>query len=283
MDETPEERAGGGSPTRRDLLRLGLLLPVAGCAPARTSARPQRPSASTTDVRPAQTSAATPAHPVAGAAGPSSGPSGRAGLSGPGPAVEVGTGPRSRPQVALTFHGAGDAATARAVLAELQRGDARATVLAVGTWLQEQPLSARRVLDGGHELGNHTLHHLPMRRLSAAEAYAEIDGGAKVLRRLSRSAGHWFRASGTQHTTPIIRRAAWRAGYAQCLSYDVDSLDWTDPGAAAIVRTTLRAVRPGSIVSLHLGHSGTVAALPPLLAGLASRGLHPVTVSELLA
>jgi len=41
-------------------------------------------------------------------------------------------------------------------------------------------------------------------------------------------------------------------------------------------------VRPGSIVSLHLGHPGTVAALPQILAGLASRELLPVTLSRLL-
>jgi hypothetical protein len=44
----------------------------------------------------------------------------------------------------------------------------------------------------------------------------------------------------------------------------------------------LDAVRPGSIVSLHLGHAGTVEALPHLLERLARRGLRAVTVSTLL-
>jgi hypothetical protein len=42
-------------------------------------------------------------------------------------------------------------------------------------------------------------------------------------------------------------------------------------------------VRPGSIVSLHFGHSGTVTALPAILRGLASRALHPVTLTALLS
>lgn len=184
--------------------------------------------------------------------------------------------------MALTFHGAGDRATALAVLSELEHAAARATVLAVGTWLEAQPTMARRVLDGGHELGNHTQRHRPMRRLSYGQAVAEIEGCATALTKLTGRRGEWFRASGTQHTTLTIRRAAWAAGYPTCLSYDVDSLDWTDPGAAAVVRTTLKAARPGSIVSLHLGHHGTIAALAPLIAGLHDRGLRPVTVSELL-
>jgi len=63
----------------------------------------------------------------------------------------------------------------------------------------------------------------------------------------------------------------------------VDSLDYTDPGPGAVVSTVLGSARPGSIVSLHLGHSGTVTVLPAIVHGLASRGLRPVTLTDLLS
>jgi peptidoglycan/xylan/chitin deacetylase (PgdA/CDA1 family) len=184
--------------------------------------------------------------------------------------------------VALTFHGAGPASIARAVLGELGRGGAAATVLAVGSWLEADQAAAHLVLDDGHEIGNHTEHHLPMRGLSARVAREEIIGCSKALRRITGSPGRWFRASGTQHTTATIRAAAAAAGYDTCLSYDVDSLDWQDPPPAQISVTVMAHVRPGSIISMHLGHSGTIAALPPLLDALAVARLRPVTVSELL-
>jgi peptidoglycan/xylan/chitin deacetylase (PgdA/CDA1 family) len=62
----------------------------------------------------------------------------------------------------------------------------------------------------------------------------------------------------------------------------VDPLDYTDPGPDAIVASLARQVRPGSIVSLHLGHPGTAAALPAVLAHLHDRGLVAVTASDLL-
>ena len=62
----------------------------------------------------------------------------------------------------------------------------------------------------------------------------------------------------------------------------MDSLDWTDPGPAAIRATVAASVRPGSVVSLHLGHAGTLAALPDVLTDLHRRGLRPVTASTLL-
>lgn len=252
---------------RRALLRAGLLaLATAGCAgPVRRAA--QRARAATTTSTPSSSSAP-----------PSATASAR-----PQVATEVGHGPRTLTTVALTFHGAGDPAIAKAVLGELEKAHARATVMAVGSWLEAQPKMARRVLDGGHELGNHTLNHRPMRRLGADTAYREIAGCASILHRLTGSQGRWFRPSGTQHTTAVIRRAAALAGYDHCLSYDVDSLDWTDPGPSVIERTVLGAAKGGSVVSMHLGHQGTVTALPHIIEGLARRGLRPVTVSELLA
>ena len=44
----------------------------------------------------------------------------------------------------------------------------------------------------------------------------------------------------------------------------------------------LDAVRPGCIVSMHLGRPGTAEALPEILDGLRRRGLRAVTVTELL-
>jgi len=211
---------------------------------------------------------------------PAVGPRGDAGAQlGP----QVVHGARHRSQVALTFHGQGPVSMADALLAEAERAGARLTVLAVGTWLGQYPQVAERILRGGHDLGNHTMHHLDIAAMDASSAYAEIAGCAQRLRALTGSIGRWFRPSQTRYPTPLIEREARRAGYQTCVAYDVDSLDYTDPGPDAIVSAVLRSTRPGSIVSMHLGHPGTVTALPAILHGLASRGLRPVTLTDLLS
>jgi peptidoglycan/xylan/chitin deacetylase (PgdA/CDA1 family) len=229
-------------------------------------------------------------HPGSSAAAPSPTASPRADAStqpSAQPSAQLGPqvvhGPRDRPEVALTFHGQGPLSIAEALLAEAERAGARVSVLAVGTWLEQYPQIAQRVLSGGHDLGNHTMHHLDIAAMDAAGAYAEIAGCAQRLRVLTGSAGRWFRPSQTQYATPLIEREARKAGYQTCVSYDVDSLDYTDPGPDAVVSTVLGSVRPGSIVSLHFGHSGTVTALPAILSGLASRKLRPVTLTALLS
>lgn len=200
----------------------------------------------------------------------------------PGQPVQIDHGPRDQPRVALTFHGQGDLAIARTVLAEAERARARVTVLAVGSWLDEHPEMARRILDGGHDLGNHTQRHIDISSMGEAQAYAEITGCAQRLSRLTGSIGTWFRPSRTQYATPLVQRLAVRAGYPHVLSYDVDSLDFTSPGAAAVTRKVAGEIRNGSVVSMHFGYADTVAALPLLLTELDRRGLRAVTTTELL-
>ncbi|MFF2850283.1 polysaccharide deacetylase family protein [Streptomyces sp. NPDC058001] len=262
---------------RRSALRTGAGLAAAGALTAGCS------SSGPASARPP--ASGTP--PASGPAAASPSPS-RSGGPAPGPRrfpglpVQIEHGPGSRPQVALTFHGQGDPAIARTLLTQAERAGARVTVLAVGTWLDEHPDMARRVLDGGHDLGNHTLHHQDINAMSEAEARAEITGCADRLRRLTGSIGSWFRPSRAQKASPQVERIARSVGYPHVLSYDVDSLDFTSPGAATVVRNVTGPARAGSVVSLHFGYADTVAALPGVLEELHRRGLRAVTTTELL-
>ena len=194
---------------------------------------------------------------------------------------EVSQAPAVADAVALTFHGDGSPELAEALLGEAERADARLTVLAVGQWLAQYPQMAERVLKGGHELGNHTENHLDIDAMSESRAYEEIERCAQRLEQLTGSRGRWFRQSQAQHASTSVRAAATRAGYGTLLSYDLDPLDYTDPGTTAVERNVLNRVRGGDVVSMHLGHPETVTALPVILKGLAARGLRAVTASEL--
>ena len=187
-----------------------------------------------------------------------------------------------RPEVALTFHGAGDVSLTRQVLDVLSRHDAKVTVLAVGTWLAATPDGIRMVRDGGHELGNHTWSHGDLAQMEPNPMLVEIERCRDELDRLAGTPGTFFRQSQGQYATQPELTEAGKAGYDRVLSYDIDSLDWKDPGPDRI-RRAVQAATAGSVVSMHLGHAGTVAALPGVLADLAGRGLTPVTASRLLA
>ena len=62
----------------------------------------------------------------------------------------------------------------------------------------------------------------------------------------------------------------------------MELLDFADLGMSAIIREVLGEARGGSVVSMHLGHTGTVETLPAVLDGLRRRGLRAVPVAELV-
>jgi len=94
---------------------------------------------------------------------------------------DISHGSRSVPNVALTFHGAGDPAMAQKLLKILKDTQTPVTVFAVGAWLKADNTIAKQILDGGHDLGNHTMNHLQSKTLSATKLDSEINGCAKEL------------------------------------------------------------------------------------------------------
>ena len=269
QDPTAQGPTGSGRMTRRGLLAAagGLLVAACGHALAHRATGSPSPVGPSTGPRP-------------GTPGPSGGGGSPAAAGAP---RVVRTGPAARRQVALTFHGAGDPRLAVQLLDEVERAGAAVTVLAVGTWLAANPSMARRILDGHHDLGNHTYTHPTLYQLGPSAIADEIDRCAALVRRLTGGPGAFFRPSGGPRITAPMVSAAGRAGYPVVLGYDVDPSDNLDPGSSVVTQRVLTAARPGSIVSLHLGHPGTVAAIPHILDGLAARGLHAVTASALLA
>jgi peptidoglycan/xylan/chitin deacetylase (PgdA/CDA1 family) len=203
------------------------------------------------------------------------------------PAAFVDRGRTDRDRVALTFHANGDLALAAGLLEALAARNTVMTAFVVGDWLDTNPTWGRRLVDAGHEVANHTFSHPAFLTLSREAMLDEIVRCRDVLARDTGTAGAFFRPSGTDDGTSVppapVLEVAGVAGYPIVLGFDVDPLDYDDPGADAVAQRTLDAVHPGAIVSLHFGHPGTVAAIPAILDGLDARGLQPVTASKLLA
>jgi peptidoglycan/xylan/chitin deacetylase (PgdA/CDA1 family) len=73
-----------------------------------------------------------------------------------------------------------------------------------------------------------------------------------------------------------------KAGYKNCISYDVDSHDYQDPGSKTVISNVMNNVKDGSIVSLHFDHQNTVTALPIIIEKITAMKLNLVTITDLL-
>jgi len=196
-------------------------------------------------------------------------------------------GPSARPRVALSFDDGPDPATTQAVLDTLAAHGARATFFVLGAKVDAHPALARRIRDGGCELGVHGYEHswrawaTPGRaRASLERAQASLERAAGVRPRLVRPP--------YGISTPALRSAV-RATAVTVVGWSIrtfDSLGRGDPLERA--RAVVARARPGDIVLLH-DAPRTAGGRPPLgpamlealLTGLAAKGLTAVSVSEL--
>lgn len=266
--------------TRREVLAAlpGLLL--AACSLTRGDHTASRPASSTASTpRPLPTTTGAPRSSMA------SSPVTSSPIRPPvaGPARFVRKGPADRPAVAFTFHGSGDVSLLNDLLNVAKTHRAPLTIFAVGSWLDANPGIARHISDAGHELANHTYTHPSLGRLSSSDVRNEIVRCRAALSRHAGTPGHWFRPSAVEVPGATILDAAWAAGYQTVVGYDVDPHDYQDPGSEVIRKRSAAGVHPGAIISLHVGHRGTVDALAAMLGDIKARGLRPVIVSDLLA
>lgn len=184
-------------------------------------------------------------------------------------------------RVALTFDDCTDPKAWSRLLDTLRAAGAGSTFFCAGTSLAAYPDLARRTVDLGVPIGNHTWSHPDLTTLGATEIRAQ----------LTRNANEWWRLAAT---TPVpyfrppydafndrVVRIAGELGYRWTVLWDVDPRDWSGISAGEITTRVLSAIRPGSIVVMHT-KSSTAAALPAILDGLKARRLVPVSVPELL-
>jgi peptidoglycan/xylan/chitin deacetylase (PgdA/CDA1 family) len=185
-------------------------------------------------------------------------------------------------EVAMTFDDGPGPDTA-AALAVLRQFGERATFFLVGRNLARWPKLPRAELELG-AIGDHTWTHPFLTRLPPDEVDREIARTQTALARTTGGSVRLFRPPYGFHDWAVDRETR-RLGMLEVL-WSLDSGDSYPPpgaGAAKIIRSFARLIHPGSIVLMHENRPQTLAALPRVLNGLRARGLHSVSVPELLA
>jgi peptidoglycan-N-acetylglucosamine deacetylase len=197
------------------------------------------------------------------------------GCSG-GSAGLIGSGPREHRTVALTFDD-GPSDYTPGFLQVLREKHVDGTFFEIGQEMAGREATMRQILAAGSEIGDHTMNHVEY------PDYAEIAGAATRIEDYTHFAPCLFRPPGGAVDAAVIASAGSLG--MRSITWDVDPMDWANPGSAAVYSRIVDAVGPGSIVLMHDGggeRSGTLAALPSIIDTLRARGYRFATVSELL-
>jgi peptidoglycan/xylan/chitin deacetylase (PgdA/CDA1 family) len=201
----------------------------------------------------------------------------------PCPPIEVERGAGRRPEVALTFDAGADWKPVKQILAALAAEGVRSTFFLTGEWVQQNPKTARLIVEQGHEIGNHSWDHPAFTGLTNAQIQDQLRRTEAIIQETAGKSSRPFFRPPLGARDFRVRKAVGDEGFLT-IYWSLDSRDAVDRGITApqIQERVVGKSAAGSIVLLHCGSQATADAVPEILRGLKSRGLFPVTVGRLL-
>ena len=190
------------------------------------------------------------------------------------------------PLVALTFDDGPTRAGTNAVLPVLDSLGVRATFFVTGREVEQNEIEARRIVEAGHSLGNHSYSHRRMVLRSPASIRREVESTDALIRGAGWDGAIPFRPPYGKRLF-VLPRHLHKTGRRTVL-WDVEPESDSEvaQSAARIASHVIERVRPGSIILLHVMYprrEESRRALPLIVSGLRKRGYRFVTVQELEA
>lgn len=156
----------------------------------------------------------------------------------------------------------------------LGEGQAKATFFVVGEHAEAHPGVVRRMIDEGHSVGTHTMHHPDLRAISRSHARQEIDRGRHAVEQILGRAVPLFRPPRghlTLGSALHLRSRRWRT-----LLWSTDAYDWKDGIGTDLIVANALEVEDGGVVLLHDATQQSLDATKSLIARLAERDLRLV-------
>lgn len=187
--------------------------------------------------------------------------------------------------IALTFDDGPDLRFTPTILDILNFYQVKATFFLLGIRTEMYPEVAKRIVQEGHHIGNHTFGHSNL--IETKNLYTELDQGRRAIKAVVGVDPYLFRAPfGALSRQQVEKLGEW--GF-KGIGWSIDSEDWRSLKADEIVDHVMSQIHPGGIILMHsAGYwtqdlSGTAEALKVLIPTLLEQGYRFVTVAELMS
>lgn len=187
----------------------------------------------------------------------------------------------TRPVVALTFDDGPHPQLTPKLLDLLKERNIRATFYVIGRNVEAYPEITRRIVEEGHEIGNHSFSHPALSKVGAARVKSEIERTNAAIRQATGVLPRTMRPPYGATNAALNRRLREEFDLPVIL-WSVDPQDWKYRNSTRVSSHIIEHSQPGDIILAHDIHPSTIDAMPRALDALLARGLQFVTVSELL-
>lgn len=184
-------------------------------------------------------------------------------------------------KIALTFDDGPDPLYTPEILDILKSYEIPATFFLVGSKIAIYPKLAEKILQYGHDIGNHTYSHSVLKDMDKSSMEYEIHQTEKVLKEQLGYKTKLFRPPKGIISFPMIRICM--KNKLKVVMWSIDPKDFNAENSQSIVKKiNPEIIKGGDIILLHDKIKYTQEALPILIEELHKKGLAFSTVSNLL-
>lgn len=185
-------------------------------------------------------------------------------------------------KVALTFDATWGNQNTGHILDKLKKHNIKATFFISGIWIERYPEDYQKIVEAGHEIGNHSYSHPYMSKLSDEEVFEEIEKTQSLLTKDNNISINLFRFPYGERNERLLQDIK-NVGLLSVL-WSIDSEDWKGISAEEILKNIKDNpnLEKGAIILLHNAGEHTVEALELIIPVLKAMGYGFGRISDLL-
>lgn len=186
-------------------------------------------------------------------------------------------------RIALTFDDGPHPKITSKILDILDEFSIKATFFVIGVNVKNYSEQINKILEKGHEIGNHTYSHNILKSMSKEEIESEIAKTESQLNEINEVEVKLLRPPCGLYDETLENIA--KEKNLKIVLWTIDTLDWEHASSKQMIKNVLVNIKDGDIILFHdyvSGEYNTPRALKEIIPSLKNMGYEFVTVSELL-
>ncbi len=182
-----------------------------------------------------------------------------------------------RKMVALTFDDGPHPVYTERLLDGLKKRNVKATFFLIGRSADRCPELVKRMAEGGHLIGNHTMDHVRLNHKTYEEAIEQIRQSNQIISQITGQTPQYIRPPFGEWSKELQEEVDMTA-----VLWDVDPVDWKVKNTEIVVKRILKNARDGDIILLHDVYGTSVDAALEIVDQMQAEGYEFVTVDEII-
>ncbi|KAA5808505.1 delta-lactam-biosynthetic de-N-acetylase [Thermoanaerobacterium thermosaccharolyticum] len=191
------------------------------------------------------------------------------------------TGDTTKKDIYLTFDEGYENGYTPKILDILKANNVKAAFFVTGPYIKEHGDLVKRMVAEGHIVGNHTVNHPSLPKISDEKVKSEITGLAEMFKSLTGKDMHYFRppmGEYSERTLYITKSLGYKTVF-----WSLALADWQPlpGGPEESYNTVMSRIHPGAVILLHAVSKDDTMALDRILKDLKAQGYVFKTLDDL--